>query len=57
MHGAVTVGDYLVLVGGVGVMAGPIVQLSVYMFTCSQWTDLASLMTGQPGHMYVNIEY
>ena len=43
MHGAVTVGDYMVIIGGIGASGSAVVQLSVYEFACNQWTDVTDL--------------
>ena len=44
MHGAVSVDDYMVLVGGIGVLGTTVVQLCVFMYACSEWTDVTALM-------------
>ena len=48
LHGAVSVnGDYMVLMGGVGVSSNAIVQLYVYVYACNRWIDIAALDTGK----------
>ena len=48
LHGAVSVnGDYMVLMGGVGVSSNAIVQLYVYVYACNRWIDIAAPDTGK----------
>ena len=47
MHGAVIVGDYMVVIGGVGLSGSAVVQLSLYDIACNHCTHIAHLSAGK----------